>query len=124
MQLTPNECIGWAFVLAIFLLVFARNADAGILWSCTINGIIVSEPELIDDEWQMGFRGVAYEALQNDFCKDWLEREEVITLTQQYYSKLGQPKRGDAVSLKEYKEENDYGQGLMQWRYFDFGFRE
>ena len=111
-------------VVVLYSGLASSEVRAGILWDCLITGEVLSEPELIEDNWRLVFAGVSFTNQKNDFCKDWLEREESISLTPQYYAKLGHPKQGDVVELREFKEENDWGQGLMQWRYFDFGFRE
>ncbi|MDJ0940839.1 MAG: hypothetical protein QNJ00_13845 [Woeseiaceae bacterium] len=72
----------------------------------------------------MTFRGRSISAEHADFCKDRLNTDSTIELTMPYFAKLGSPGKGAVVTLIEYREENDFGHGLMRWRYFDFGYRE
>ena len=111
-------------IFVSFIWLVSTGLEAGMLWECKIDGKILSRPELIDNEWHMRFVGTKFEPQESDFCADWIDMEASISLTQKYFSKLGNPSLGDSVTLKEYKEENDYGQGLMQWRYFDLGYRD
>ena len=108
----------------VILMLLSSSVNAGILWGCTIEGKVRSEPQLIDGKWHLRFEGTSFEMQKNNFCRDWLNREGEITLTEKYYTKLGRPGHGDTVVLHEVKEENDYGHGLMQWRYFDRGFQD
>ena len=100
------------------MLVAPTVALSGIIEICTITGEIISEPALVDHRYVMTFRGHSISADSHDFCKDRVDTESTIELRPSYYDKLGRPAKGAVVTLIEHREENDYGHGLMQWRYF------
>jgi len=110
-----------AILLVTIAFVWPVSAKAGILWECVIQGEVISEPTLEDEHWHMVFQGTHFKPQAHNFCQDLLNRSEGIKLSTEYYSRLGYPEKGATIRLKEFKEENDFGQGLMQWRFFNPG---
>ncbi|UTW46112.1 hypothetical protein KFE80_04240 [bacterium SCSIO 12696] len=112
--------IKFKHIWTLIVSTFSCSISAGIVSQCEIIGQVVSEPkETADDEFIFLFKGTMLPSQDFVFCGDRLGKTEEILITKQYYKKLGSPKFGDDVTLRELKEENDFGHGLMQWRYFD-----
>ncbi len=111
-------------VLGLFLVLGAQQVSAGLRWECTLKGEVLSQPVEVksvtgDRDYEFLFRGEIVTSEKDTFCKDRVGNSQKIRLPASYYKYIKSPSVGQLIVITEYQEENDHGQGLMRWRYFD-----
>ena len=110
-------------VLSLVLMLSVQQVSAGLLWECTFKGEVLSRPVEVksvtgSSEYEFMFRGESVTPDKDAFCKDRIGKTQKVRLSASYYKYLKSPSVGHLIVITEYQEENDYGQGLMRWRYF------
>jgi len=112
-------------LLLAMILAIPLTASAGLVWQCDVTGLVLSAPKLSEDKKVVFlFKGKEFSTKNDSFCADRVGEVTEVSISEDYYKNLGSPGAEKIITLREFKEENDLGYGLMQWRYFDLSHNE
>lgn len=103
------------------LLATLNVADAGILEECRLSGTLVSDPAEFGNTYRVAIVWQSFTAESSDFCSDRIDTGSKIRIARHLYQDPGDPGKGASLNVIEYREENDFGHGMMRWRYFEKG---